>query len=572
MEWKKFPNNFTEQYSNIPSEHPYETLLTGGYRGTMDTENGIHQYWVYFPEGMEYSCKHLVLLIPNSESVDTFLERTGWIEISLREKLLLLMAGSSEDPWMTGWEAASRLVSLNRIRNDRTYMDTQRAFSYFAAYGEGAEHGHRYVSANPALYASAAFFGKIAMSRDELEKEGAKGTAASDILKREVACPVCFIGRRELYPEYLLEYWRRAAKTEEKAYQQDNMTVWLPDAAQHGSAVDHQPVARVAWLDTDLFGNDVSQKVWERFLSKTIRATGILNDDLHPYRTEEQWGIRRKEVQIDDFRRHWYEYVPERLAVLADDKIPVVVFFHGGSASALSGLYSHEWVQTARERGFILAMPTGTMRKQENVMPHPAWNAAGLSDHMDDEKLIRHMLADIQSRYPVDPGRIYACGHSMGAAMAQRAALAMPDVFAAAASNSGVVTGGFMGDFDTPGVRTDIPVPIWIQMGEKDVGGGTLLTNANAAKTVHYWVTRYKLLEEETPDYWRTGRYLNREWKTEGGVPMVRYTTTLEKPHAITPQDPWFYYDEFFCRFSRGETGELYYKGKLVTDGSGVRL
>ena len=53
---------------------------------------------------------------------------------------------------------------------------------------------------------------------------------------------------------------------------------------------------------------------------------------------------------------------------------------------------------------------------------------------------------------------------------------------------------------------------------------------------------------------------------------MVRYTTTLEKPHAITPQDPWFYYDEFFCRFSRGETGELYYKGKLVTDGNGVRL
>ena len=199
-------------------------------------------------------------------------------------------------------------------------------------------------------------------------------------------------------------------------------------------------------------------------------------------------------------------------------------------------------------------------------MPHPAWNAAGLPDHMDDEKLIRHMLADIQSRYPVDPGRIYACGHSMGAAMAQRAALAMSDIFAAAASNSGVVTGGFMGDFDTPDVRTDIPVPIWIQMGEKDVGGGTLLNNANAARTVHYWVTRYKLLDEETPDCWRTGRYLNREWKTESGVPMVRFTTTLEKPHAITPQDPWFYYDEFFCRFSKGEKGELYYKGKIVTD------
>lgn len=572
MEWKNFPNDFINQYQNISSERPYETLLTGGYRGTMETESKIHKYWVYFPEGMEYSCKHLVLLIPNSDSVDSFLERTGWIEISEREKLLLLMAGSSEDPWLTDEEAASRLASLNQVRNDRTYMDTQRAFSYFAGYGEGAGHGHRFVAANPALYASAAFFGEIKMSQDELEKEGEKGTAASDIPKREVACPVCFVGQRELYPEYVIRYWRRACKTEEKAYRQDNMTVYLPDAAQHGSAVDHQPVARVAWLDSEPFGQDTARNVRDNFLSKTVRATGILNDDLHPYRTEEQWGIRRKEIEIDGFKRHWYEYVPERLAVLADKKIPVVVFFHGGSASALSGLYSHEWVQVAKERGFILAMPTGTMRKQEAFMPHPAWNAARLSDHMNDEKLIRHMIADIQSRYPVDPSRIYACGHSMGAAMAQRAALAMSDLFTAAASNSGVVTGGFMGDFDTPGVRTDIPVPIWIQMGEKDVGGGTLLNNSNAARTVHYWVTRYQLPDEEAPACWRTGRYLNREWRTEGGVPMVRYTTTLEKPHAITPQDPWFYYDEFFCCFSKGEEGELYYKGKLVTDGNGNKL
>ena len=70
---------------------------------------------------------------------------------------------------------------------------------------------------------------------------------------------------------------------------------------------------------------------------------------------------------------------------------------------------------------------------------------------MDDEKFIRSMLEDVKARFAVDSGRIYVCGHSMGSAMTQRAALAMPDIFTAAASNSGVVTGGFMGDFDTPG-------------------------------------------------------------------------------------------------------------------------
>lgn len=566
MEWKQFPNNFIEQYSNIPRESPYETLLTGGYEGVMETETGIHKYWAYFPEGMEYSCKHLVLLISSDENVDSFLNRTEWIKISLREKLLLLMVGSLDDPWKGEEEAASRLASLNQVRNDRTYMDTQRAFSYFAAYGDGADYGCRYVVANPALFASTAFFGKINMSQAELETEGEKGTAALDILKNEVPCPICFVGEQKLYPEYMIQYWCCANKSEERPYYQDNMTVWLPDAAQLGSTIDHQPVARVMWMNSTEEEVGVAEKVWKTFLSKTIRGTGILNDDLHPYRTAEQWGLKRREIQIDGFTRHWYEYVPERLAVLADGEIPLVVFFHGGSASALSGLYSHEWVQVAKERGLILAMPTGTMRQQENMMPHPAWNASRITSHMDDEKLIRCMVSDIQLRYPIDSGKIYACGHSMGAAMAQRAALAMSDVFAASASNSGVVTGGFMGDFDTPGVREDISIPIWIQMGERDVGGGTLQNNHNAARTVHYWVSRYHLPEEDDPEQWRSGRYLNQEWRTKQGVPMVRYTTTLEKPHAITPQDPWFYYDEFFCRFSRGKNKELYYQGKLVTE------
>lgn len=578
MEWRQFPDNFNEQYRNIPKDRPYETLLTGGYQGTMDTGMGIHRYWVYFPEGMEYSCRHLVILIPGDETVDTFLQRTGWLGIAQREKLLLLMAGSSEDPWQGNEEAAARLNKLDQVRNDRTYMDTQRAFSYFAGYGEGAEYGHRYVAANPAVYASAAFFGRIEMASDELEAEGEKGTAAPDILKKEVPCPVCFVGERELYPEYVFEYWRRANKTEELAYCQGDKTVWLPDMAQTESSVDHQAVARVVWFHapeaaggaTEVRGEaadgaaGTAAEVWDTFLSKTVRATGILNGDLHAYRTAKQWGLLRREIQVDGVTRHWYEYVPKRLSVLADERVPLVVFFHGGSASALSGLYSHEWVLAAKERGFILALPTGTMRRQDTMMPHPAWNASRQDDHMDDEKMIRMMTADIQSRYPVDAGRIYACGHSMGAAMTQRAALAMPDLFAAAASNSGVVTGGFMGDFDTPGVREDVKIPIWIQMGENDVGGGTLLNNPKAARTVHYWVSRYQLPDEEQPCHWRTGRYLNKEWRNMEGVPMVRYTTTLEKPHAITPQDPWFYYDEFFCRFSRGEDGELYYQGKAV--------
>lgn len=563
MEWKEFPNRFQEIYFEIPKDNPYATMLVGGYQGKLN-ENG-HRYWVYYPEGMEYSCRHLVLLIPNSLSIDEFLEQTGWKKIADQEHLLLLMAGSLEDPFLDWEEAAGRLYDLDKIRNDRTFMDTQRAFSYFAGYGEGAVYGHRFVVERPSTYASAAFFGKAEIEKEILASLGSQGSAAPDIKKREVPCPVCFVGNPSWYSGHILEYWQAANQTEKEPYQQKQKTIWLPDAAQLESTVEHQPVARVELLDTnDPMAKGLAEEVWATFLSRTVRATGILNGDLHPYRTAEQWGCRRKEIQVDGWTRHWYEYVPKRLSILADKKIPVVVFFHGGSASALSGLYSHEWVQVAKERGFLLLMPTGTMRKMDQMMPHPAWNAARVEDHMDDEKFIRSMLEDVKARFAVDSGRIYVCGHSMGSAMTQRAALAMPDIFTAAASNSGVVTGGFMGDFDTPGVREDLPIPIWIQMGENDVGGGTLENNPKAARTIRYWVSRYGLPDAESPFHWRSGRYLNQEWRTEKGVPMVRYTTTLEKPHAITPQDPWLYYDEFFSRFFKGEDGSLYFQGKKV--------
>ncbi len=564
MEWKRFPTNFSEIYYSLSKEKPYVTILTGGYQNSFSVEGISHRYWVYYPKGMEYSCKNLLLLLPNTETVEEFLAKTGWVNVADQEHLLLMMAGGKEDPWLDWADAEKRMQALDNIRNDRTYMDNQRALSYFIGYQEGAEFGHRFVVKNPSLYASCVFCGAVQTEKAWMEKEGDQETAASDIPKKDVPCPVCFVGSPSV-PEWILSYWRRANCSEELPYQQGKSTIWIPNMAQLESTVEHQPVARVQF--TNIYNAEtpeVTNFLWRSFLSRTVRSTGILNGDLHPYRTAQQWGLQRRELSVDGWMRHWYEYLPERLAPLTKKTIPVVVCLHGGSATALSNLYAHEWVQVAKERGFLLILPTGTMRRQDAFMPHPAWNAARVKDHMDDEKFLRQMVANIQSRHPVDMGRVYICGHSMGAAMTQRAALAMPDLFTAAASNSGVVTGGFMGDFDSPGIREDLSIPIWIQMGEKDIGGGTRENNPHADRTVRYWVNRYGLSDPDHPYCWRTGRYLNQEWHTEKGVPMVRYTTTREKPHAMTPQDPWLYYDEFFCRFSKDEKGILYYEGKPV--------
>lgn len=565
-EWKQFPEDFSEQYANINRRNPYVTLLKGGYRYTVTGGGITRPVWIYYPTGMEYSCRNLTLLVPGNVTVDRFLEETGWAELAEKEKLLLLLTGSCEAPWTADFAAETEFLNaLDRARNDRRYMDTQRALSYFAAYGDAAEPGHRMLVQYPARFAGAVLAGSVQTDSAFLSEAGMHASKGADIPLREVPCPIAFAGgqsAQELAP--ILAYWQHANKTEAQPYTQDGARIWLPDMAVPESPVDHLPVARVVLYDrTNTVAPEFTAELW-KFLIRVCRSTGILNDDLHPYRTAEQWGLIRQERIIDGAARHWYEYVPARQQILTDGKFPLVVFLHGGSASALSGLYSHEWVQVAKERGFILALPTGTMRCMKDNMPHPAWNASCDADHMDDEKFLRAMVEDIAARHPVDLTRVYINGHSMGSAMTQRAALAMPDLFAAAASNSGVIKGGFMGGVHLPGVREDLQMPVWIQMGEHDVGGGTLENNPHAKFTVEYWLQRAGISPNTDPGRWRFGRYLNLEWSTAQGIPMVRYTTTLEKPHAITPQDPWLYYDQFFCHFARLADGRLVYKGKIL--------
>lgn len=561
--WKNFPENVEEAYEQIPPKSPYVTLLKGGYQQLISGGGLTRTMWVYYPANMEYSCKSLTIMLPSDQTIDEFLASTGWIELAERENLMLLLTGGSSDPWTNDPVAETAFMdAFEKARNDRHYMDTQRAFSYFAAYGDAANLGHMLTVRYPARFASVALAGRIVTDEYYLSGVGNIPSKSEDIPLHKIPCPIAFATpQAEAELSNVLSYWKYANRAEDLPYLQDSAKIWLPDMSALESPIDHLPVARIMlWHKENPFDSKFTNDLW-RFLIRTCRSTGILNDDLHPFRTAEQWGIHRQERDVDGYARHWYEYIPDRSQVLTDGKFPLVVFLHGGSASALSGLYSHEWVQVAKERGFILAMPTGTMRRMKENMPHPAWNASQDAGHMDDEKFLRIMISDIASRYPVDLTRIYINGHSMGSAMTQRVALAMPDLFAAAASNSGVIAGGFMGGVDLPGVREDLQMPMWIQMGENDVGGGTMENNPKAKFTVEYWLDRAKIATNEVPHQWRCGRYLNKEWLNKNGIPMVRYTTTLEKPHAITPQDPWMYYDQFLCHFSRLPDGTLLYKG-----------
>ncbi len=534
--------------SDLDPKDPYRLPFSG----LIDVGNGTH---AYIPEALELSCWSLTILPPRGACIEDFLADSGWKDLAESQKVLLLIAGNEGED--DGCSLESSLAYLDGLVGSKEYFDAQRFFAYLIGYEEGAAVALHYVLEHPESYAGVAFVGL----EHKADLVGEIADEQNDSLG-SIPVPALFLSDcEEPIRPAVAEFVRRNGCLDESfAFMGDS--VYLPNPVETGDEVSSQRVADVVIRGVESDGRIDAASTWET-LHRSIRVSGVGAGDLHPYRSMEEWGLVKHELEIDGVVRHWLEYVPKGNVSRSDSR-PLLVFLHGGSQTAKSAVYAAEWMNVAEARDFIVVFPTGTMRPFDGQPAHPAWNATRASNLFSDELFIREMVADVCCRENVDRSRVYVAGHSMGAAMAQRCALAMPDIFAAAASNSGVVVGGFMGDFDTPGVREDLAMPIFIQMGEHDVGGSTFVENRNARRTVEYWIERGSLSRFDKALVSNTGRYCLRQWVTKDGVPMLSYMRTLDKPHCITPQDAWIYYDWFFSRFSRRADGAIEYMGRVI--------
>ena len=533
--------------SNLDPKDPYRLPFSG----VVDLGKSA---CAYIPEALELSCWSLTILPPRGVCAQDFLVESGWKELADNQKILLLVAGNEGKEADCTLEDA--LSCLDKLVGSKEYFDAQRFFAYLIGYEDGAAVALRYTVEHPESYAGVVFVGL------EHQADSIAAALGGNDSQDNIPVPALFLSELEdLIQPAVAEFIRRNGCLDVPfSFMGD--TVYLPNPVETGDEVSSQRVADVIVRGVEPSALPNAASVWET-LHRSIRVSGVGVDDLHPYRTTDEWGLVRHELEIDGVVRHWLEYVPKGNVSRCDSR-PLLVFLHGGSQTAKSAIYAAEWMNVAEARDFIVAFPTGTMRPFDNQPAHPAWNATRASNLFNDELFIREMVEDVCARENVDRGRVYVVGHSMGAAMAQRCALALPDVFAAAASNSGVVVGGFMGDFDTPGVREDLAMPVFIQMGEHDVGGSTFAENRNAERTVEYWIKRGSLSSLDDALVSKTGRYSLRQWVTKEGVPMLSYMRTLDKPHCITPQDAWIYYDWFLSRFSRRADGATEYMGRAV--------
>ncbi|GAA3732354.1 PHB depolymerase family esterase [Plantactinospora mayteni] len=145
-------------------------------------------------------------------------------------------------------------------------------------------------------------------------------------------------------------------------------------------------------------------------------------------------------LTVDGRNRTFRLYRPAKLSL--STPVPLVVMLHGALGSGQQAETAYGWDAMADQRGFVVAYPDGLNRSwavSSDCCGSPA------RDGVDDVAFIAAMVADLSTKLPVAPGRIYATGISNGGMLAYRLACETT-TFAAI----GVVAGTLLGPCPTP--------------------------------------------------------------------------------------------------------------------------
>ncbi len=144
-------------------------------------------------------------------------------------------------------------------------------------------------------------------------------------------------------------------------------------------------------------------------------------------------------LMFDGIERAYILHVPGSYD--GDKAAPLVLDFHGGGGNANSQMQMSEFSTLADEKGFLVVYPNGNGRLEDKLL---TWNGGtccgyAVTNQIDDVGFVRTLVAEIRSKYSIDPKRIYATGLSNGAIFSYRLACDASDLFAAIAPVAGTL-------------------------------------------------------------------------------------------------------------------------------------
>ena len=302
------------------------------------------------------------------------------------------------------------------------------------------------------------------------------------------------------------------------------------------------------------------------YLPEAIKGSDMVvnengnNSQPYPERLLEQTG-----VLADGLTDRWYEYVPANYD--GTKPVPLVVGCHGGLMTGWGHAIYTSWTMVADREGFICAFPDAHQARiwqVEGMFSGPKPDFLGgseLADVPDDYKqnhdmnFILALIARMQQKYNIDPGRIFMQGMSAGNLFTAQFCRYYGDILAGAAGSGGPTE---LSQLFTPAGELKNRaghLPVWQARPETNGTppgrpyGEALLNRFNR----FYWMELNGC--EKVPEISIRGENNFAFYKGEKGD--VVYHDIKNRDHGQTLDEAFLYWDYLFSGTRRNPDGTI---------------
>lgn len=586
---------------------PYLPAYQGLFTEHVVVGGEQRRYLVYVPESARSSTAGIFVLGENGQTAKDLWEQSGWKTIAdteeRKEKCIVFFLEPQDGTWDVNepYGASDGDVAyvgaIFAAGMGRNKFAIHEAKCYLAGCREGGVIANMAAMHNPAVWAGVVSVGGSDVPESYMQAakcdfctnlDGFEDPAHRlNIKKGDIAMPAWIIHDPETScgeGQTVVEYWKARCGITEKGFQTDPDVMTFVRTSEPPYALNQDREAfrvcesSIPGASADC-ANLLLRRIWKDFLYKQCRWMSSPGGELRVTQDPVQDLHMEYHYEcIDGWMREWYVHVPQQVRQNPDRPVPLVLAMHGYGCGGDIYAGNSEWHKVADQYGFMVVFPTappGSITLETKVSsaddaPLPAWNFLRRTSGGPDElSFFRQLIEKACAAHAVDRSRIYITGHSHGSLMTQTLAMAMTDVFAAAAPCSGILfEAEGMPILDLPEVqsRADCTLPIWMFGGEQEPWLMAHLPNNenDTGKTISIW-RKINHISPALPENWTENwsvykdRWHDLIYRDADGRPMVQYTWVDYMPHATMPEMSFRIWEEFFSHWSR-EDGVLKYR------------
>lgn len=556
---------------------PEKSQIHGLFRQSWKVGDILRSMVTYLPEGFCHNNRAIIVAPPANVDPAVFLADSGLGALADRDKLLVCLLEPVDGQWTLA-DATFMNAAYKKVQGREYYVVMQDCI-YAMGFGDGVNVAQEAARTMNSEWSGLATFGipgaDLFQACDTLSDIDA-GTQSGEmfISGKQAQLPVWMLMEKENpAAARAIAYWNEKNHVQSQpVYDAEGTRIYLPELIKDTWKVNDDNIAQTR-ISTGFRMEDISAsllcRVWE-YVGAARRHRGYNGKVLRYFRDPLKHGATYHSMVVDGMKREWYEYVPKRV-LTENGAVPLVCVFHGRGGNGETFFDITDMSLVAEERGFIAVFPTADIYqiRKGGFRAVQLWNGDQNGKPFDSLPFVRAMIADIESRCPVDAGRIYACGQSSGGFMTAYCAFAASDLFAAVAPWSGLTMLGAGSGFEYP-LDKDFEygaVPIQLLVGKNDNFFGTdsvwpLGRELLLHKFIRYIIDRFGLLPE--PQSYTCKPIDFSVWRNPKGIPMLVIGLVNDMPHANYPEESWISYDQFLCKFRKDANGKRYYMNRPI--------